>query len=605
MHRLTRRRWHRRRRGDRGAVAVVYAIVSLVILIVAALAVDLGNTVARKTNSQTQADFAALAAAPELSTTVSAGGTPSAAVVNAVTAALNDNQPQDDEDACWMTSPPTCVIAADLTDGSILNGEVEYTNEGVRVTSPRARVAFGFATVLGMDGTYVNADATVNVYSGGMRVVPMYAVDSCSFGRQTLTDPANGQTVPVVPTLAYPLDTNTTRLSAATALDSTGATVSTLALNSTGNQLRLTASKWSNTRFVGFFRGDDPNPAYVVQQGNFWLQGDGSRTALAPYSNNPSSTVELSIPDSVAQTEAVWWIRVFNGPVLTGKWSPVNEAIPLRVGDPVLECVSGSSSGNFGTLKLPRTDTNASNWISRNIIKGLQPPLTPTVHQWAVDNPTLAGTCVHGLLGAVASSTSPAVLRRGTNCVDTDTGLPANAATQGMIVGQGGDPGMLRTGNTRAGCDPNGGSSNRTVRIGNTNYSINNDVLTCFLTDGTTSLAQITHRNYNGGPKLHQDIYSSPRFFWVPVLAVEPTNGGSARYSLVDFRPAFITDEQATSAAIRGSRTGTADNGLVIPQNDITKITVVFFNINALPVDGDMPTIDFLGVGTPIVRLID
>ena len=32
-----------------------------------------------------------------------------------------------------------------------------------------------------------------------------------------------------------------------------------------------------------------------------------------------------------------------------------------------------------------------------------------------------------------------------------------------------------------------------------------------------------------------------------PVLDVEPTSGGSTRYSIVDFRPAFLTDESSES----------------------------------------------------------
>lgn len=601
MHRLTPPS-----RDERGAVAVLYAIVAVVLLAVAALAVDIGNTVSRKTNSQTQADFGALAAVPELSTTVSAGMTPPTSVIDAIVEALNNNQPQDDEDSCWTADPPTCVVAADLTDGVLANGEATYTDQGLRVTAPRARVDFGFANILGYDGTYVDADATVNVYSGGQRVMPMYGVDACSYGRQTLTDPANGQVTPTTPTLAHPTDTNNTDLSLATLLASDGSTITTVTLGSTGNKLRLTASKWDKSRYIGFFRDDNPDPGLVVRQGTFWLQGDALQTPRAPYDSNPSKTVELNIPDNVASTQAVWWIRVFDGPDTTGKWSPASEAIPFRVGGAVLECTAGSEDGNFGTLLFPRTDTVESDWLPRNITDGLQPPLTPTVHQWALDNPTLAGSCSHGVDGAVESPKAPAVLRRGTNCVDTDTGLPANAATEGLITGFGsGYPGLLRTANTRTGCDPTGGSSNRTERLNNVSYSFNNEVLSCYLTDSTTSLADISNRNYAGGAVLDKSIFDSPRFFWVPVLTDEPVSGGSGRYSIVDFRPAFITDEQASSSAILGSHTATADNGLQFSENDVTRITVFFFSIDALPNEGGNSLIDFLGVGDPIVRLID
>jgi hypothetical protein len=89
------------------------------------------------------------------------------------------------------------------------------------------------------------------------------------------------------------------------------------------------------------------------------------------------------------------------------------------------------------------------------------------------------------------------------------------------------------------------------------------------------------------------------------VLKVQPSSGGSQRYSIIDFRPGFITDEQAVATAVRGSQTGTTDNGLTFRSNDVEQIKVLFFNVNALPVDGDYPTIDFLGVGTPKIKLVD
>ena len=64
--RMLRLRFTRRRWDERGAVAVVVALCSLVIFAVAALAVDLGNGFARKRDTQNQADFAALAGARSL-----------------------------------------------------------------------------------------------------------------------------------------------------------------------------------------------------------------------------------------------------------------------------------------------------------------------------------------------------------------------------------------------------------------------------------------------------------------------------------------------------------------------------------------------------------
>ncbi len=164
----------------------------------------------------------------------------------------------------------------------------------------------------------------------------------------------------------------------------------------------------------------------------------------------------------------------------------------------MLECASGSSSGNFGTLKFPRTDVVTSNEIPANIAVGLQSPLTPTVHQWALDNPTLAGLCSNGVDGALTSPNGAVTLVPGTNCVDTDTGLAANAATEGLVQGGVYGPGLLKTQNTKTGCDPAGGSANRTLPITGS-PSINDDVLTCYFTNGTTSIQDITSATYTGG----------------------------------------------------------------------------------------------------------
>jgi hypothetical protein len=103
---------------------------------------------------------------------------------------------------------------------------------------------------------------------------------------------------------------------------------------------------------------------------------------------------------------------------------------------------------------------------------------------------------------------------------------------------------------------------------------------------------------------LDKSILASPRFFFVPVLKVQPTSGGSSKYGIIDFRPAFITDEQAISTAIKGSHTGTSDNGITIQGQDIKQLKVVFFNFDALPVDPGKNVMDYIGVGKPIIRLV-
>jgi hypothetical protein len=307
-----------RRSDESGAVALLYAIVALLLLSIAALATDLGNAMARRTNTQTQADFSAFAAAQQLDTTAPPAGTPvPASVVLTVRDYLNHNQPADDERACAATY--SCVTSAHLTDGTLTNGEVRFVADGLQVVAPEARVDFGFAKMFGQDGTYVDATATVNVFSRGVRVMPMFAVSGCDYGRQTLTDPATGHVTPIVPTIS-PSDSNP-NLDTATLQNSAGATVTEVPLNSSGNILTLHGTNWDKSRKIGFFLENSTTP---IEQPTFWAQGDATRKDLSPdtkptgmsdsdyaklYKNN-DATVQAMIPDTVALTEGVWWVRV-------------------------------------------------------------------------------------------------------------------------------------------------------------------------------------------------------------------------------------------------------------------------------------------------------
>jgi len=617
-----RRRFRARRREERGATAIIAAFMCIVLFGVAALSVDLGNAFARRTDTQSQADYGALGAAQHQKETARSGMTISTAMVNAVVTAMNNNQPQDDKSTCWTTK--TCVTAAQLTDANLDNGEIRYcgtggpscgsgyasTVKGLQVVAPKNKVDYGFANLLGVASGSVQGDALVNVYTAGIRVMPMYAVQGCDYGLQTLADPASGHTSPVVPTLAYNTDSTTTDLTAGSQVlkDSTGAVVSTLSLNSSNNTLTFEASKWSDSRYIGFFRGDNPDPALVLTENNFWLSTDATKTNLntgSGYSNNPGTTVTVNVPNNVTQSEVVWWVRVFNGTDVAGKWSPKDEALPIRVGTSVLECASGSLAGNFGTLKFPRTDVASGDEIPANIANGLQKPLTAAVHDWAVANPGSAGLCTSGVDDAVTAPSGGVTLVPGVNCVDTDTGLSAEFATEGLVVGGTYGVGALLTAGTTPGCSPNGGNNNRNLTIPGGPYSINDDVLSCFFTNGSTSVADIAKESYNGGIVLSTKIFSSPRFMWVPVLAIQPGTGGSQTYSIIDFRAAFLTDETATSTAVKGSKTGTSDNGVTVQGSDIKQLKVVFFSGEALPHEGDFPLIDYLGTGQRVIRLLD
>ena len=136
----------------------------------------------------------------------------------------------------------------------------------------------GFANVLGVSSGSVHGDGLVNVFTAGERVMPMYAVQGCDYGLQTLADPATG-------TLRRPACRCCTRTTTPTPsgltadtqvlTDSADADVDYLVKDSTGNKVRFTAGFWSNARKIGFFRSDAPLVPPIVQGSlnTFWQYG--------------------------------------------------------------------------------------------------------------------------------------------------------------------------------------------------------------------------------------------------------------------------------------------------------------------------------------------
>jgi len=622
-------------RDERGAVAIMYALLSVVLLISAALAVDIGNAVARKSDVQGQADFAALAGASQLGSSTS-GAVP-AAVVQAVKDQLNENRPLNSDGTCRAQTP--CVqTTSQLTDGVLTNGEVRFCSgtspagchkSGLQVVAPYAQVDFGFARILGLDTIDVDGTATVGLFSP-KGVMPVYAVSGCDSGQQTITDPPTGQAGnPIIPTLAYDTDTNDSVLDPASA---TPNQVPIWASGSTATVL-FTGTNFKNVTMVGFFPSD--GGAAVMVNSFEGRTGTGNNVIWAPhgslvqlppltaYTAGNNGAIRLPLPTAVQSSQQVWYIRVF-GDKTTGNgsnqvvdpthWSAKVQAPAVRVGDPPLECAGLSSDGNFGTLKFERTDVSSqSDQLAMNMATQLQTPTTLAVHTQA----DATGLCADGINGAVVTDLPNPGQREGTNCGDTDTGLPALATTSGLVSGLTVSgtytPGRLAGHPTHTGCDPTGGSSNRTITFSNGNnapsYTINNDTLSCFLTNGTTSLQEIASASYCSSatscPVLDESIFESPRFFFVPVLKVTPVSGGSNKYSIIDFRPAFITDETTTLTTVKGSHTATTDNGLTQDGNQIRTVKVIFFNIKALPDNTNGQVTTYLGVGPKIIRLID
>jgi len=574
----------RKDKDEQGAYAVMFAILAVVLMGFAALAVDVGNALARKSDVQAEADFGALAAGHDLS---SMSGAIPLSVLQSVADSMNHNQPLGGECANCITAAQLATCGAGDTDGCV-KFVTKNGVPGLQVISPQERVEYGLARVLGFTGVDVTGKATIRIGSP-LGQVPFYAASGCDEGPQTLADPAAGQgDVVGVPPLAFDSDDNKTNL---------GGIVpgNALALNPvTQPVISIYGTDFDDTVKVGFFRTDDTSAGAVVE------------ATGVPNPANGTDSIMVTVPPAVTAYQHVWYVRVYSGPLASpnntqGKWSPRDDALPLRVGQAFLNCGSISSEGNFGTLDLNRDDVSSQDdQIAKNLATKLQDPLTLDNHDGA---DPITGVCVDGLNGAIASTGS---LRKPfTNCVDTKTGLPANAATQGLVSGVDGFPGRLDRADTTTGCDPSRGSAERRVNFNSGGaYWINDDVLSCFMLDANRPISDLTNWAEGNGAALDSSIYDSPRLIFVPVLYREPTFGGSDFYSIKGFRPAFITGQQGPETRTSGG--AAAENGVIVVEQSVAQINVFFFDMSALPAPPPGAELtDYMGEGPKAIQMID
>ena len=626
-----------RRRDESGAVAILTAILALVLLTMGALTVDIGNAYVHKRDMQKRADFSALAGGLGNDLPMTAVGTS----CSYGTAASATDQAIIDVADYLSTHYDTTVTPGQLVDCSFANGEADYgsfsatatgysftaNKNQIGVVTQRNRVDFGMARILGFQNTNVNGVATVEIKSPLMKTLPFYAKDACSWGNQTIAQPPNGQADGL---FLYsdnrPGDANgnTARLvSLATSPASSPPTVPVDASSATSptDALTITATTGTlnNIVKVGFFQsgtlstGPNPEGTPDTTLGSTGFTVDATKTTITiPH-----------IPTTVTGVEGQWYVRVKNAagvwsPVLTGNGvNQVIRALPLIVGQPTLTCGQGSDQGNFGTIDLPPASPPAQNLhgvndqIAYNISQGLTSALAPFPENlWTSDK-----TCTNSPQGTKLWNLD------GTNCVSTQPGVPTSSAEEGFLFGipqTTYTKGLLQDVSSDHFCPnnyPNGTSHTATVR----GVTVNNDVLTCFLNDNTTTISDISSSTYSGPAVLDQSIWNSPRFVSVPVLNF-PGNGSSKKFQILGFRPGFITDQppaatRSTGApimanncsAVANNFTGEC-NGLSWSNGQLRAVNVVFINQAALPdppLDPSGKYIPYTGTGPKVPLLVN
>ena len=289
------------------------------------------------------------------------------------------------------------------------------------------------------------------------------------------------------------------------------------------------------------------------------------------------------MPTAVTTVQTYWYVRVFIGsgnkwsavPPATATTHPRRPAAPGR--GPHADLRPGLQRRQLRHPVLPHSlgpPADRAN-IAYNIAAGLEHPLgifPNAAADWQCTAPHRR-----------EDAGWPA---EGTNCTDTQTRHGLNAAQDGFIDGLGGKKGLLDIQNARFRARP---AAPRAAflhsRLFGPSYTINNDTLSCFLTDAAAAsgvnVGDVSAATYTEtAPVLSQNIYKSARFIRVPVMGTQPANGNCCKYQIIGMRPGFITDQ--TSSAIK-TTPATASNGVSGTNGNIASVQVVFINKAALP----------------------
>jgi hypothetical protein len=526
----------------------MFALLAVVLFGFGALAVDIGQAYAKRSLLQTDVDVAVMAATAELTS----GGDCNPEVIAKATEFLekSDNAVPGQYDVDLGGTPDDA------------DGYISCHNWRVDLWAPKAHVEYGLGRIISdANGLDVHAQASAQIKAANAgATLPFFAAQGCDYGAQSIRNDS-GSSTPPVPPLAPVSSTN----------NNASFTISPTStpLGTTSVSITLSGNGFNKVDGVGFTGAGGPPYHYVV--------------TVSPAAKASTHSITVSVPSAVLAVEGVWWVRAHTN---DGKWSPTPGAQPFTVGGERLYC-DDSSQGNFGTIDVPRTDTNSFP-LEWNMIKGIQPTLA--LH------PSPSGEC-SGQPGSVESKTAPV---DGTNCLATEPGLDIAKTNDGLIQGKGGLPGRLDTGST-SNCSRSGSSSRTPGTI--KGKHINDDVLTCFIVNGA-SIADLVNATPAGVQALSADIFRSPRFFWLPVVDTDPVMGKKS-WPIVDFRPGFITD-QALASTHDSPGTISPFNGLVEDPAGIREVKVVLFDERALPafapaVGGEE---DYTGSGPKAIVLV-
>jgi hypothetical protein len=606
--------------------------------------VDLGSTWARRGQLQRQADKAALLAAQSLPAADDESRRKVAKYAAYYIAChtlpgqreLNPEIP-DCPEGTGPDSSTILAYAQQLLDSSMVSFP---KSTQVKVVTPQARIDYGFGKIAGVDGSTQRKMAIAQASSPG-DLVPIGLSLPCLLSAAGNV-PAAGDPLsailplnyvtpgPLTPAAApaptvWPASHVTSTASDQPTLSSVNTVPDPVVSGALPAQFTLTGSDWGDLASVQvvFHKGPDtgvPVPAASLQVPVLdVLTGTASVTGV--------------IPDPVMQDPGTWEVKVGVTRALAGPyWSE-----PMTL-DVTLPAGATEAVGCARLLDSPRAgEPDPAQALERNLQDGLDHELVSHPNLVSVTAPELAPDDAVALasdpLNAFAcSNTPPHVLDvappAGTpNCVrmQGDDAWVGTAFTLGILeADSGGTAGRLVCSSSR----PCNGA---TATVGG--VEINDDDFDDFVVDQTLlrdrlffglstyvtdGLPLLTPEN-----ALSEDLYSSHRFMWVPVMStpLTPTSGGD--YPILTFRPIFVTqdaptgwdtydmlwDESGALLASLGLAEDGVEHGLLMSEDASTLKAMRFMTVEprSLPPVSTAysgPLTDYLGVGPKIVRLV-
>jgi hypothetical protein len=649
-----------RRHDEHGVVAVMTAIAATVMLVAGALAIDLGNTWARRGTLQGQADQAALFAAHYLPAYDSAGRTKvaKAAAYYIVCHQVSGQSELDATIPGCPDSPSSTDAAFEAYAGRLLTaGNVTFptidgsTGTYVQVTTPRARIDFGFGVLSGKKSSIQIRSATAHVGTPGS-VSPMSLSLNCLLSAATNLPGGLGNTLTGILPLNYiapgPIS-----------VDNVNTKWPSMSTSNTVGLLTMTPNSTPQGIDPGLVPVTGTGWGLVLSQIKLvFALGDQSGTAIADLPTADVTSLNLGlgigavqVPSAVYSKVGVWKVKVALKSTALSPWVYSKTDYDFTVDLPT---VTQDLLGCARLIKTPRDlQVGTPGNLDYSLKDGLDHPIAtnPNLLTLNLTSPLTVPSLLNDLSNTTAlvscDNQLPNVYDNGgvhptANCVMPEQGANTyKEFTDGMLGEEEMVPQNSSTGAAahaapgRLICTSQQPCQRSFTLPGFPGRQINDDRFTDFVDpDRANLLTEAMFFNLdtyllNDIPvvtphsALLPSLYDSARFMWVPVISSPVAPNNANYYPVLTYRPIFITQDAPPGLdavdmvldlvdtwvkTLLGISPGD-DHGLLLDSAGTTLRAMRFMTIEpsalpAVPDNYDGPISDYTGTGPKVVRLV-